>query len=94
MKKNQLQLLAATCLHIASKIEDDVAVNVQELHYCADRIFKAKDIVELEEHIFQQIDWSLSLPTIYDFVMIYQEHLGDKNKRHHCEPSLYSLITL
>jgi hypothetical protein len=75
VKKNQLQLFAATCLHIASKIEDDKAVDVKELHYCADRTFQPKDIIELEEEILQECNWCLSSPTIIDFTMIYLEYL-------------------
>ena len=79
VKKSRLQLLAATCLHIASKLEDEGAVNASELHYCADRTFDTEDITRQEEDILDQIHWNISCPTIHDFVSLYQGYLGEPN---------------
>ena len=53
VRRSQLQLLAATCLHIASKVEDEEPINVTELHYCADRMYDIEDVVNLEEETLE-----------------------------------------
>ena len=79
VKRKQLQLLAATCLHIASKLEDEKAVNVTDLHLSADRMYNVEDIVNLEEETLETIEWFISSPTIHDFVLIYHECIGEIN---------------
>ncbi len=79
MRKDQLQLLAATCLHIASKIEDDVPIDVTNLFYSADKTFEKEDIVELEVRVLKLLDFYL-FPTIHDFVGLYHQYLGIVDK--------------
>ena len=74
MEKNQLQLLASTCIYIASKVEDVVPLMIDDLIYCADRTFEKNDICDCEEKVLETINWNLSSPTIYEFVSLYVEH--------------------
>jgi hypothetical protein len=69
-------LLAATCLHIASKIEDNEAITVKELHYCADRTYDVVDIVNLEERVLEEIGWNVTPTTINDFHSTYLDCLA------------------
>lgn len=68
---DKLQLLAATCLYIASKCEDDFHVQCGNLVFSADRTFDIHDIIELELKVLNTIGWKLQVPTIYDFVILY-----------------------
>jgi serine/threonine protein kinase len=67
----KIQLLAATCLYIASKCEDDFHVQCGNLVFSADRTFHVNDIIGLELKVLNTIEWKLSVPTIYDFVTLY-----------------------
>lgn len=71
-----LQLIAATCLYIASKCNDDVPLSIEDLPFCADKIFVTKDILHLEGRILRDIEWNLVVPTLYDFVLSYLNHLN------------------
>lgn len=71
-----LQLIAATCLYIASKCNDDVPLRIEDLPFCADKIFITKDILHLERRILLQIEWNLVVPTLYDVVLSYLDHLN------------------
>ena len=76
VRRDQLQLLAATCLHIASKVEDNLPLDVTNLYYSADRTFQKEDIVEVEVRILQHLDWHLWSATVHDFVGLYHKYLG------------------
>uniref|UniRef100_A0A7S1VZA2 Cyclin-dependent kinase 2 homolog n=2 Tax=Ditylum brightwellii TaxID=49249 RepID=A0A7S1VZA2_9STRA len=73
VKTRKYQLIAATCLHIASKCEDAESISVADLVFCADNTFSERDIIELEKVILNQIGWKLSYPLICDFVCLYVE---------------------
>lgn len=87
MKK--YQLLAATCLHIASKCEDDVHVHVDNLSFAADRTFNQADIIALEHKVLDAIEWKLSIPTIYDFAMCYMDRIKVQSDSEHFWLTLY-----
>ena len=65
------QLLAATCLYIASKCEDCHHVLVGNLSFSADRMFNETHIISMERRVLDAIGWDLYVPTIYDFARSY-----------------------
>lgn len=78
MKSKNLQLLAATCLHIASKCIDDTFMTSPDLAYCADNKFDGMAITDLEERILGKMYCQqLSFPTVYDFVILFLERLQE-----------------
>ena len=79
-----MQLIAATCLHIASKIEDDDFVSVDDLVFCADKTFARNDLIALEGIILKKIRWQISNPLIYDFVMLYLGCPASKDAKNQC----------
>jgi len=83
------QLLAATCLHIASKYEDDSHVDVGNLSFSADRTFKIADIMALEHKVLNVIKWKLAMPTIYDFATCYLDGIGIQDDSQSFWLSLY-----
>ena len=65
---DKLQLFGATCLHIASKIEDGVRyISTKDLTFCGDNTYKINDIVDMERTILTALDFEISLPTVFDF---------------------------
>jgi len=77
-KSKNLQLLAATCLHIASKCDDDSFMTAPDLAYCADNKFDGRAIVNLEKRILGKMYCQqLSFPNIHDFIILYLERLQD-----------------
>jgi hypothetical protein len=69
------QLLAATCLYIASKCEDCHHVLVGNLSFSADRMFNEADLISMERRVLDAIEWNLYLPTIYDFARSFMSSI-------------------
>lgn len=74
----RLQLIAATCLYIASKSNNDVNLTISDLPFCADRIYEVDDILLLEDTILNGIEWEVTIPTLYDCVTFYLERMKIK----------------
>jgi serine/threonine protein kinase len=98
IQTDKLQLFGATCLHIASKIEDGVRyISTKDLTFCGDNTYKIHDIVDMERKILSSIDFEISLPTVFDFALSQYTNLskkwGECNKLKHaigfiCEVAL------
>jgi hypothetical protein len=73
---SELQLIAATCLYIASKCNDDVPIRIDDLPFCADKIFVTTDILRLEEIILLETEWNLINLTLHDVVLSYLKQLN------------------
>lgn len=76
LEKNQLQLLAATCVYIAAKNEEVIMHHAQDFTYMADDCFSIKDLLKMETKvslitivslysklIFRSLLQSISMPT-------------------------------
>jgi serine/threonine protein kinase len=57
--RKNFQLLGATCLHIASKCEDVSYIGIEDLALCADRVFEAKQILDMEEDVLNALGFRL-----------------------------------
>jgi len=78
MKSKNLQLLAATCLHIASKCTDDDFMSSPDLAYCVDNKFDGRAITDLEGKILGKMYCQqLAFPTVHDFVILFLERLQE-----------------
>ncbi|CAK9026416.1 Cyclin-dependent kinase 2 (Cell division protein kinase 2) [Durusdinium trenchii] len=71
MSDQGFQLLGATCLHIASKCEDVSYIGVEDLVVCADRIYRAEDVLRLEERVLTTLNFHICSPTVIDFVNVF-----------------------
>lgn len=63
IEKTQFQLLGATSLHIASKLEDVNYIGVEDLAMCADTVFTAAQVLKMEEKLLNTLNFTLSVPT-------------------------------
>ncbi len=57
--KKQFQLIGATCLHIASKVEDVSYIGVDDLALCLDRMYETRDILNMEETVLNSLQFQL-----------------------------------
>ena len=72
VEKKKVQLVAVAALFIASKYEEVYSVpNTATLTYCTDHSFTKSDIILMEKLIVDELDWRLSVPTAYSFLMIF-----------------------
>jgi cyclin B len=69
--KKELQLIGTTALLVASKYEEIVHANIDDLvEVCADT-YSHSEILEMEETILKMLQYRLSIPTIYNFLVRY-----------------------
>ena len=78
VKRSSLQLVGATCLHIASKCEDVAYIGAEDLTVCADNVYSSVDVLLKEEEILNDLDFNLSSATVLDFVVLYLEYRPHK----------------
>ncbi len=58
-RRKQFQLIGATCLHIASKVEDVSYIGVDDIALCLDRIYEPRDILDMEETVLNSLQFQL-----------------------------------
>jgi hypothetical protein len=66
----KLPLLAATCLHVASKCEDVSYMGVKQLVHHSPGAFVETEMLQLEEQVVKELDFALAVPTTLDFVVV------------------------
>ena len=68
------QLLSATCLHIASKYEEEFAPVINDWCYVSCNSFTKATIKATEAEVLKALDWRLHSPTILDY---FPQHRSD-----------------
>jgi serine/threonine protein kinase len=79
-EKETSKLLAATCVHIASKCEDVQYVSIRDLAEKAAFITEAKEILLMEETVMNDLQFDVYIPTTIDFVTLFMECVPELNK--------------
>lgn len=67
--KKNLQLVGTACVFISSKYEDIYHIPVDDLVYLCDRAYTAEQIYEMEHKILKTLNYQISLPTTYKFLL-------------------------
>lgn len=67
--RKELQLVGLGAMLIASKYEEIWAPEVSELVFIADSTYTSKQILIMEKKILGQLEWSLTVPTPYVFLV-------------------------
>jgi cyclin A len=62
VEREKLQLVAATCLHVASKCEDTAYISVNDLVMCADNLYTAQEVLLMEEKLLNSLKFRLAVP--------------------------------
>ena len=81
------QVVAATCLHIASKCQHTQGISLTDLVFSADNTFREKHILLIEKGLLKHISFQLSDMTVFDFCTLYMNHVGrpydDRNGKYY-----------
>ena len=72
---SQLQLLAAACLSIASKLSDPRPLSLYKLVIFTDCSISMTELQNMEMLVLQKLRWELSIPTSLDFLSHILSHL-------------------
>ncbi|CAJ2631730.1 unnamed protein product [Trifolium pratense] len=67
--QSNFELIGVTALLLASKYEQKSAVGVYDVEYMADYAFTPDEICEMEKIILKKLNWVLSVPTTYVFLV-------------------------
>uniref|UniRef100_A0A336K757 CSON011294 protein n=1 Tax=Culicoides sonorensis TaxID=179676 RepID=A0A336K757_CULSO len=83
IKKTHLQLLAATCLLLASKLREPScrALPVKLLVFYTDNSITKKDLIQMELLVLSLLKWDLSTVTPLDFLHLLLSKLPIKSTR-------------
>ncbi|CAH9127294.1 unnamed protein product [Cuscuta epithymum] len=68
IEKRKLQLLGVTCMLIASKYEEICAPRVEEFCCITDNTYSREEVVKMESHVLNLLDFQLSTPTTKKFL--------------------------
>lgn len=66
-KKEYLQLLGIASLFIACKYEEVQAPELNDFVFISDNTYTVIDILSMENHILQVLDYSITVPSIFQF---------------------------
>ena len=68
---NKLQLVGTTALLIASKYEEIYPAEIDDLVEACNSAYLSDEIVECEKAVLETLNYQLSIPTIYTFLLRY-----------------------
>jgi len=94
LKKNQLQLLAASCMFLASKYEEVSIPHAGDFAYLADNIFTTKDIIRMESEIFAAVNFNVNFVVAITFLRRYRYFLDNGKEAHGLSKMIVDLAYL
>ncbi|KAG2315522.1 hypothetical protein Bca52824_018644 [Brassica carinata] len=77
LPRRELQLLGVSALLIASKYEEIWPPQVNDLVYVTDNSYSDKQILAMEKTILGTLEWYLTVPTQYVFLVRFTKAAGD-----------------
>ncbi|KAL6850434.1 hypothetical protein ACP4OV_021061 [Aristida adscensionis] len=81
--KKELQLVGVTSMLIACKYEEIWAPLVQDLLCISDNAFSREQVLTTEKSILNRLQWNLTVPTVYMFIVRYLKAAkGSKELEH------------
>jgi len=78
--KRTLQLLGITSLLIASKYEEIQPPKVNTLAYLTNNTYTNEEILKMEQNVLKVLDFSVAMPSNYNFLQRFVEELGCSKK--------------
>jgi hypothetical protein len=64
----KLQLVGITCMFLAAKVEENVALSAVNFLYCADSSPTEGKIFQAEKYILKTLEWNMGYPTPIHFL--------------------------
>uniref|UniRef100_A0A0D3F7U8 Cyclin N-terminal domain-containing protein n=1 Tax=Oryza barthii TaxID=65489 RepID=A0A0D3F7U8_9ORYZ len=81
--RNELQLVGVSAMLIACKYEETWAPLVKDFLVISDNSFSRQQVLSTEKSILNKLQWNLTVPTMYMFILRYlKAALGDKELEH------------
>ncbi|KAL6626357.1 hypothetical protein ACP70R_030083 [Stipagrostis hirtigluma subsp. patula] len=81
--KKELQLVGVSAMLIACKYEEIWAPLVKDLLCISDNAFSREQVLTTEKSILNRLEWNLTVPTIYMFIVRYlKAAMGNKELEH------------
>ncbi|KAL6598838.1 hypothetical protein ACP70R_046098 [Stipagrostis hirtigluma subsp. patula] len=81
--KKELQLVGVSAMLIACKYEEIWAPLVKDLLCISDNAFSREQVLTTEKSILNKLEWNLTVPTIYMFIVRYlKAAMGNKELEH------------
>jgi len=71
ISKNNFQLVGITALFIAAKYEEIYPPPIEDFAYVTDGAFEKNDLIATEEKILEALEYRLTVPTTYMFLLRY-----------------------
>lgn len=83
VKRRELQLVGVSSMLIASKYEEIWAPQVEDFISISDRAYNQEQILHMEKTILNKLEWSLTVPTPYVFLVRFiKAAMSDKELEH------------
>lgn len=92
--KNQFQLLASTCLFLASKFKESVPLPAENLVLYTDNSITTLEILEWEMVVLQVLQWDLSAATSYSVLDHLLRHFLTKLQKHNQQKNNFNCETV
>ncbi|XP_021625526.1 putative cyclin-A3-1 isoform X2 [Manihot esculenta] len=70
LSRNNLQLLGVSCMLIASKYEEINPPHVEDFCYITDNTYTKEEVVNMEKHVLEFLNYEMSTPTTKNFLRI------------------------
>ena len=70
--KENLQLLGASCIHIAVKLQSTYVLDTHQLSKQCANAYTPQDIQRTEMEVLRALDFNITTPTVYDFLSIHE----------------------
>eukprot|EP01026_Neomeris_dumetosa_P079892 TRINITY_DN8778_c0_g1_i1.p1 TRINITY_DN8778_c0_g1~~TRINITY_DN8778_c0_g1_i1.p1 ORF type:complete len:373 (+),score=41.21 TRINITY_DN8778_c0_g1_i1:153-1271(+) len=80
--KDLLQLVGCTSLFIASKYEEIYVPQIKDLVKICDDLYTREQLIMMEKHILRKLDYNLTVPTAYYFMLRYLKIAKLLTKKH------------
>jgi len=58
----KLQLIGITCMFLATKVEEIVALSAINFLYCADSSYTEGEILQAEKYVLKTLEWNMNCP--------------------------------
>lgn len=80
LNRSRLQLVGIGAMLIASKYEEIYPRAVKEFVYITDGAYENKDLIDIEYEMLRTFNFSITVPTMYNFLEIFCRKLNLKSK--------------
>ncbi len=82
LKRDKLQLVGATCLYIAGKVEEIYAPKINDFVRMCDRAYTKPEFEKMEQRILKTLQFHVNFVTPFSFLRIFSRFMGNSSETH------------